>query len=187
MTPGVGGAGPGPAGIRPLNNPPMPRPMPPLPISGMADGGSIGDQLGTLNDIATMFGSGQYNNPKGVGAYTSMPFWQSLRAGVLKGRHPMMTESTDQGYAQGGQDPHVVGGLSGSSGGQADDVPARLSHGEYVIDADVVSALGDGNNSAGADKLDQFREAVRTHKRGAPSDKIPPKAKDLGYYMPKKR
>jgi hypothetical protein len=51
------------------------------------------------------------------------------------------------------------------------------------MDADIVSALGDGNNEAGARKLDQFREEVRRHKRSAKNNKIPPKAKSLSNYM----
>lgn len=77
----------------------------------------------------------------------------------------------------------VTGHVKHASGGQADHVPARLSGGEYVMDADVVSALGDGNTDAGAAKLDQMRENLRTHKRSAPSDKIPPKAKSPLDYM----
>lgn len=73
--------------------------------------------------------------------------------------------------------------LRGGGGGQADDVPARLSDGEYVMDADVVSALGDGNNEAGARKLDQMRAKIRQHKRSAPASKIPPKAKHPEKYL----
>lgn len=75
-------------------------------------------------------------------------------------------------------------GVPGRSGGQADSVPAALSHGEYVMDADVVSALGDGNNAAGAAKLDGMRENIRKHKRSASPKKIPPKAKNPGDYLP---
>ncbi|NBU88793.1 MAG: hypothetical protein EBS16_06235, partial [Betaproteobacteria bacterium] len=39
--------------------------------------------------------------------------------------------------------------------------PARLSSGEFVFDAATVAALGDGNNEAGAAKLNQLREAIR--------------------------
>lgn len=84
-------------------------------------------------------------------------------------------------YAKGGLAGYVKGGQTG----QSDKVPAMLSSGEYVIDADVVSALGDGNNSAGAKKLDQMRQNLRAEKRSAPSSEIPPKAKSPLAYMKK--
>jgi hypothetical protein len=84
------------------------------------------------------------------------------------------------GYARGGY-------AGGASGGQADAIPAKLSSGEYVMDADVVSALGDGNNEAGARKLDSMRERVRAHKRSAPPDKIPPAAKEPMAYLGKRK
>lgn len=59
--------------------------------------------------------------------------------------------------------------------GMADDVPAMiklakggqpaaLSEGEYVIPADVVSMLGDGNSEAGAKVLQQFIKQIRKQK-----------------------
>lgn len=42
--------------------------------------------------------------------------------------------------------------------------PAALSEGEYVIPADVVSMLGDGNSDAGAKILDQFCKQIRKEK-----------------------
>lgn len=84
-----------------------------------------------------------------------------------------------QQLAHGGD---VQGLLAGGSPGQADDVNASLSHGEYVFDADTVAALGDGNTEAGARELDHMREAIRQHKRSAPASKIPPPSKGaLGY------
>lgn len=75
---------------------------------------------------------------------------------------------------------HLLGDESshvqGRDPGQSDLVDARLSPGEYVMDADVVSALGDGNNDAGAQRLDEMREAIRRHKRSAGPESIPPKA-----------
>jgi len=73
--------------------------------------------------------------------------------------------------------------VRGGTAGQADKVPAALSHGEYIMDADVVSSLGDGNNEAGAAKLDQMRANIRAHKRSAPANSIPPKAKSTQAYM----
>lgn len=92
-------------------------------------------------------------------------------------------------YARGGAHMGYAGGngalglLRGGSPGQMDDVNASLSHGEYVMDADVVAALGDGNTEAGAQRLDEMREAIRRHKRSAPTNDIPPAAKHPLAYL----
>ena len=92
-------------------------------------------------------------------------------------------------YARGGAHMGYAGGngalglLRGGSPGQMDDVNAALSHGEYVMDADVVAALGDGNTEAGAQRLDEMREAIRRHKRSAPTNDIPPAAKHPLAYL----
>ena len=77
----------------------------------------------------------------------------------------------------------ALGLLRGMQPGQADGVPINASHGEYVMDADTVSALGDGNTDAGAAKLDQMRQNIRRHKRAAPAHRIPPKAKSPEAYL----
>lgn len=99
-----------------------------------------------------------------------------------------------RGYAEGGdvdgppaEETGALGLVAGQGMGQADDVPVNLSGGEYVWDADVVSALGDGNNAAGAAILDQAREEIRKRNRSAPPDKIPPAALPLEQYMKKGR
>jgi hypothetical protein len=84
------------------------------------------------------------------------------------------------GLGHGGRGSRHV---NGPGTGQSDDIPAQLSDGEYVIDADTVSALGDGSNNAGAKVLDKMRENVRKHKRSASPKKIPPKAKTPEAYM----
>lgn len=84
-------------------------------------------------------------------------------------------------YGKGRQG--ALGLLRGGSPGQMDDVNAALSHGEYVVDADVVAALGDGNTEAGAQRLDEMREAIRKHKRSAPVDDIPPPARHPLAYL----
>jgi hypothetical protein len=73
--------------------------------------------------------------------------------------------------------------VNGPGTGQSDDIPTMLADGEYVIDADTVAQLGDGSSKAGAQVLDRFREEIRKHKRSAPVDKIPPKAKSPLEYM----
>lgn len=99
----------------------------------------------------------------------------------IKGELEPDGDSDDVAFNSGGALRLVKGG----TGGQDDRVKANLSPGEYVVDADVVSALGDGNNDAGAKKLDQMREAIRTHKRSAPASEIPPKAKGALAYLKK--
>jgi len=54
--------------------------------------------------------------------------------------------------------------VKGPGTGRSDDIPARLSDGEYVMDAETVALLGDGSSKAGADRLDRFRVNVRKHK-----------------------
>ena len=64
--------------------------------------------------------------------------------------------------------------LDGSTDGMADKVPARidngqearLSDGEFVIPADVVSHLGNGNSDAGARVLHEMMSRVRKERTG---------------------
>ena len=64
-------------------------------------------------------------------------------------------------------------------------VPAKIADGEYVFPAAFVTALGRGDNKRGAKILDGLRESLREHKRSAPMDKIPPKAKAPLSYISK--
>jgi hypothetical protein len=52
----------------------------------------------------------------------------------------------------------------GGGSGRDDTIPARLSDGEYVMDAETVALLGDGSNKEGARRLDAMRERLREHK-----------------------
>ena len=81
-----------------------------------------------------------------------------------------------EGLAKGGSVLQGGGYLEGDSDGQADLVKgnidgvqeARLSHGEFVLPADVVAMLGNGNSDAGADALQDFMKSVRTKATGNP-------------------
>lgn len=68
------------------------------------------------------------------------------------------TSQAYTGYAEGGF------AVTGPGDGREDKIPAMLSDGEYVMDAETVALLGNGSNKAGADMLDQFRVNVRKHK-----------------------
>lgn len=84
---------------------------------------------------------------------------------------------------QGEEAPRHKGLIGGEESGQEDNVEALLSPGEYVIDAEIVSALGDGNTDAGAKKLDEMRYNIRKHKRSGGLAQIAPKAKSPEKYM----
>lgn len=73
--------------------------------------------------------------------------------------------------------------IPGEDGGQDDVVDVKAAPGEYVLDAEIVSALGDGNTDAGAKKLDRMRYNIRKHKRTGGLAQIAPKAKDPEHYM----
>ena len=90
---------------------------------------------------------------------------------------PTYTEENARGmqYAAGGLASMAKGRyLGGATDGMADKIPARiggkqearLSHGEFVIPADVVSHLGNGNSEAGAKRLYSMMDKIRTARTG---------------------
>lgn len=70
--------------------------------------------------------------------------------------------------------------VKGRGDGQSDEIDAKLSNGEFVISAPVVSAIGRGSNDAGAKKLNKMQKDVmrRTYK-GSKA----PRAIGLGSYQ----
>lgn len=113
-----------------------------------------------------------------------------------------LLQSRGMHLAEGGQPDHThphydgtplfrTGGLEslggkyveGKGDGTSDDIAAMLANGEYVFSADVVSALGNGSNKAGAKELDQMVQAIRARARSAPPDKLPPDAKSPLEYL----
>ncbi len=82
------------------------------------------------------------------------------------------------GYAQGGS----------RGDGRSDHIEALLSPGEFVMDAETVSMLGNGSSEAGARRLEEMRQAVRKQKGGAlAKGKFSPDAKSPLAYLSKKR
>jgi hypothetical protein len=82
------------------------------------------------------------------------------------------------GYAEGGS----------RGDGRSDHIEALLSPGEFVMDAETVSMLGNGSSEAGARRLEEMRQAVRKQKGGALSKgKFSPDAKSPLAYLSKKR
>lgn len=88
---------------------------------------------------------------------------QAATGGVMPGGDDM------NGYAHGGR--YLQGGTDGMADELAANIdgkqPAKLSHGEFVIPADVVSHLGNGNSDAGARKLYDMMAKIRKARTGS--------------------
>ena len=85
-------------------------------------------------------------------------------------------DNTDYSYMQFAEGGMAKGRyLQGATDGMADELPAQigesqpaaLSHGEFVVPADVVSHLGNGNSDAGAKKLYQMMDKIRMARTGS--------------------
>ncbi|MCI4396954.1 MAG: hypothetical protein JHC28_05285 [Thermoprotei archaeon] len=111
-----------------------------------------------------------YNNPQ----FSGEPIPYKKGGSTLP---HMMYEAEEMEYPSG-----LGRYIAGDTNGQDDKIQALLSDGEYVIPADVVAHLGDGNNTAGAKKLDMGLKKIRKHKGGI-INKLPPKAKSLASYL----
>lgn len=86
--------------------------------------------------------------------------------------------------ARGGALSRIAGMAQGSGSGRDDTIDAKLSDGEYVIDAETVAMLGDGSSQAGAKELDRMREKIRSHKGAAlAKGKFSPNAKSPLQYL----
>jgi len=83
-------------------------------------------------------------------------------------------EGLERPFASGGMTSNQGYYLGGTTDGMADEVPATiggnqpaaLSDGEFVIPADVVSHLGNGNSDAGATQLYSMMDRVRKKRTG---------------------
>jgi hypothetical protein len=86
--------------------------------------------------------------------------------------------------ARGGVLSAVARFAQGAGSGRADTIDAKLSDGEYVIDAETVAMLGDGSNKEGAKRLEAMRQNIRAHKgKTLAKGKISPNAKSPLSYL----
>ena len=126
----------------------------PANMVGIAGTGAL-TQAGYTQDPAT----GNWNPPQQLGQ--GLP---QARGGYQRGgEFDYWSQNADVPRAA----PSVAATgryVKGQGTGRSDDIPARLSDGEYVIDAESVALLGDGSGSAGARRLDEMRQNLRKHK-----------------------
>lgn len=112
-------------------------------------------------------------------------YWPQITSGAYN-KEPVQVASAENPTTQMAQ-----GGLSriaylarGAGTGRSDEIPARLSDGEYVIDAETVAMIGDGSTDAGSRRLDEMRKSVRKHKgKALAKGKFSPDAKSPLAYL----
>jgi len=99
---------------------------------------------------------GDYSLEDIKNAYQTMGGTRTFAGGGLASFAP-------RGYYLGGPTDGMADKIPATIGGTE---PARLSDGEFVIPADVVSHLGNGNSSAGAQNLYAMMDRVRQDRTG---------------------
>jgi hypothetical protein len=126
------------------------------PYFGQQTSGSYGRGLDKAYEIA--------RNNQSLAPHPAPPEVKAAHGGIM-------------GLAHGGMPTHPHGTyLRGDTDGMADKIPgtidgvqpARLAHGEFVIPADVVSHLGNGNSDAGAKQLYKMMDRIRMARTGSP-------------------
>ena len=119
---------------------------------------------------------------------------------ALEGRHPNPEDAVEKFVEVFGEDElmslrdHVLSSMGSEMGefqsdGMSDSIPGNidgveqvaLSEGEYVVPADVVSGIGNGDTGSGARRMREMIETVRMARNGSPQQ---PPAVDPSMMMP---
>ena len=154
--------------------PQMPQGMPKMPPQAM---------MGQRPGMPPM-GMGRMQGALPQGRPDGMPPMGGPGGGMRRGPMGDRAGALAAMAQQNGRAPFARGGVSGPGTGRSDEIPAVLSDGEYVIDAETVALLGDGSSKAGAQKLDELRARVRQHKgRSLSRGDISPDAKPALSYI----
>ena len=135
-----------------------------------------------LKSPSNIGGVGYVENPNydSTGTRMTMDFQSKyIPSNQTNGLGGLLSDRPVTTAAHGGLMSFAKGGanyLRGRTDGMADKLntsidntqAAKLSHGEFVIPADVVSHLGNGNSDAGAEKLYQMMAKIRKARTGNP-------------------
>lgn len=114
----------------------------------------------------------------GLGAYMAQN-WDKVQGGAYNKPAAQQVQ-----MARGGALSNIAYLARGAGTGRSDQIDARLSDGEFVVDAETVAMLGDGSTKAGAEKLEQMRSELRAHKgKALAKGKFSPNAKSPLAYL----
>lgn len=138
--------------------------------AGKGDGGAGGGGGGWSGSMP------RYTLERSTIPFTREPYSKEPVMGRAFFTEPKYVPRQEVAAAQGGiMNLNSGRYLRGKTDGMADKIPsnidgvqpAALSHGEFVIPADVVSHLGNGNSEAGADVLYKMMDRVRKARTGS--------------------
>jgi hypothetical protein len=135
-------------------------------VFGLLDSGET-----TPEEVAQYYGD-TYTVQQITDTYNSMGGTKTFAQGG------MTSVSSPRGYYLGGQTDGMADKIPATIEGKQ---PAKLSDGEFVVPADIVSHLGNGNSDAGAKQLYSMMDRVRQARTGrqeqgrpiAPNDYLP--------------
>jgi hypothetical protein len=112
--------------------------------------------------------------------------WNALSGGAYNVQNPVppLPGTQTTGMYKGGALGAVSRFARGAGSGRDDVIDAKLSDGEYVIDAETVALLGDGSSKEGARRLEEMRKKIRQHKgKTLAKGKFSPNAKSPLAYI----
>ena len=139
---------------------------------GMAAGMSVPDmsrEMSLQQEIREAVLGNHPNPDRVIQAYIEqfgVDAFLQARDTILREQVPnAQTQGLIQGMG-GGMEDNIMGMIGNQQG-------VAVSPGEYIIPADVVSMLGDGNSNEGSDKLDNMLDKVRVEKTGTTKQASP--------------
>ena len=153
-----------------MPDPMMPDSMPPGP--GMGQGGGDEAMLAIVMEAKSAL-EGTHPDPMSA-IQTFVEVFGEEELMSLKEHVVQSIETGEDRFASDGMSDSIPGNIDGM-----EDV--ALSEGEYVVPADVVSGMGNGDTDSGAQRMREMVEMVRSARTGMPEQ---PPAIDPSMYSP---
>lgn len=117
-----------------------------------ADGGGLYANIHAKRERIAHGSRERMHKPGSLGAPTAEAFRQSARTAKAGGGESTTTTTEQVGMGgtsmPGGNRVHA-GPIHSAVAGRTDHLPMHVASGSYVIPADIISAMGEGNTSAG--------------------------------------
>jgi hypothetical protein len=143
------------------------------------EGGSTDIMQDPLTQEVVLFITGESSNQDSVDAFVAKygaETFAQLRDYVLRSltNQDVQTEGQIEGFGNSGMADDIPGMIGA-------DEKIAVSQDEFIVPADVVSALGDGSSDAGSNRLYEMMDRVREAKTGG---RTQPPAINLNKIMP---